>query len=382
MTQTTSPRDHRVDFWRGIALVMIFINHVPGTPWENLTSRNFGFSDAAELFVFLAGFACAFAYGRSFLAGDVFGATLRCLKRAGTLYLVHIFLTIAAAALFAAAAILSGMDGIARLHGAGALYNQPREALIGLPLLSFQIGYVNILPLYVLLIASAPILLLLARYGTGLMLGVSAVLWFCAGHFDVSLPAWPNGGSWFFDPFSWQFLFAIGLACGLRRHHQGAAVPFSAPLWGSCLGFLLLAFLVTEYHAWNALKTDILPFPVASFAKDHLGGWRLLHVLALAYVFANAPLRSPLSRIAASNPLAMLGRHSLPVFACGTLLSLLGQTIIRTSAADPYRDTAYLALGLLVQFALASWLEYCRNRRRRPARTEQHAEPPYLIAAE
>ena len=49
---TTLPggRDHRLDIFRGLALMMIFINHVPGNVFEHLTSRNFGFSDAAEAF--------------------------------------------------------------------------------------------------------------------------------------------------------------------------------------------------------------------------------------------------------------------------------------------------------------------------------------------
>ena len=50
-------RDHRIDFFRGLALVFIFWDHIPGNPLANLTVRNFGFSDAAEIFVFLAGYA-------------------------------------------------------------------------------------------------------------------------------------------------------------------------------------------------------------------------------------------------------------------------------------------------------------------------------------
>ena len=55
-------RDHRIDFLRGLALVMIFINHIPGTAYESYTSRNFGFSDAAEGFVLISGISAALAY--------------------------------------------------------------------------------------------------------------------------------------------------------------------------------------------------------------------------------------------------------------------------------------------------------------------------------
>ena len=55
-------RDPRLDVLRGLSLVMIFINHVPGNVYEKFTSRNFGFSDAAEGFVLMSGIAAGLAY--------------------------------------------------------------------------------------------------------------------------------------------------------------------------------------------------------------------------------------------------------------------------------------------------------------------------------
>ena len=55
-----------IDFWRGLALLMIFIDHVPENVFQHVTQKNFGFSDAAELFVFLAGVSVALAYGTRF----------------------------------------------------------------------------------------------------------------------------------------------------------------------------------------------------------------------------------------------------------------------------------------------------------------------------
>ena len=50
-----------IDFWRGLALVTIFINHVPGNTFERYTYSQYGISDAAELFVFLAGWSIGIA---------------------------------------------------------------------------------------------------------------------------------------------------------------------------------------------------------------------------------------------------------------------------------------------------------------------------------
>jgi hypothetical protein len=53
-----------VDFWRGFALVVILIDHVPHNILDLFTPQNFGFSDAAEGFIFLSGRvrqSCVFA---------------------------------------------------------------------------------------------------------------------------------------------------------------------------------------------------------------------------------------------------------------------------------------------------------------------------------
>src|SRR5271165_1087859 len=77
-------RDSRVDALRGIALLMIFIDHVPGNVLSLVTLRNFGFADSAELFVLLSGFSSMVAYGGSFdrdgLAVGLRRVLLRCLR--------------------------------------------------------------------------------------------------------------------------------------------------------------------------------------------------------------------------------------------------------------------------------------------------------------
>jgi hypothetical protein len=59
-------RDLRIDFLRGLALLFIFIDHIPDNGLAHFTLRNFGFADAAEVFVLLAGFSAVLAYKRSF----------------------------------------------------------------------------------------------------------------------------------------------------------------------------------------------------------------------------------------------------------------------------------------------------------------------------
>src|SRR5262245_36212602 len=79
-------RDARIDFLRGLALCMIFVDHLVDDPLAKLTYRVIGFSDAAEIFVFLSGLACGIAYTRVLAREGVFALILTILKRAQRIY--------------------------------------------------------------------------------------------------------------------------------------------------------------------------------------------------------------------------------------------------------------------------------------------------------
>ncbi|MEF2074252.1 OpgC family protein [Consotaella aegiceratis] len=382
-----SQRDHRVDFYRGVALVMIFINHVPGNVWERYTSRNFGLSDAAELFVFLAGFASAYAYGRPFYAGTRLIASLKAWRRAGVLYLVHCTLTLMAMGLFAWAALTFGEGEFMRRMALAPLLTKPLETLIGLPALSHQFGYVNILPMYSVLLLLVPLMLMLAGINRHLLLAVSGLAWAVVGIWRIDIPAYPYAGGWFFNPLAWQFLFAIGLYCGLTKIERGRAVPFAPWLFTAAAGYLVVCLIIVDFGIWSWQALNGVPFILHGFDKTYLTMPRLLHVLALAYVFANAAGTSPLATIQRENPFAMLGRHSLPIFAVGTMLSLVGQVIIFGTEPQFARDTVLLGGGIVGLFVLAWGLDWWQAATRGPrpqpvaAPAAQPALDPSMIAS-
>ncbi|KQT46225.1 opgC protein [Aureimonas sp. Leaf454] len=366
-------RDHRVDFYRGIALAMIFVNHVPGNVWESFTTRNFGFSDAAEVFVFLAGFASAFAYGKPFFAGNVVDATLKAWRRAGILYMVHIVLTTVAIAAFAWATLAFGKGGLLHQIGLGEILTHPLETLVGVATLGHQLGYVNILPMYTVLLLMLPLHLALARISPRTMLAGAVLLWAATGAFRLDIPNFPLPGGWFFNPFAWQLLFAIGLYCGLTKWQRDApAVPYHPVLYGAALVYLAFAFVFVGLDVWGVERQLGLPMLIGQFDKSFVSLPRLLHVLAMIYVFAHAPASSPIASIARGNPFALLGRHALPVFAMGTVLSLIGQIVKFERPPAFLFDTAMVIVGLSLQFALAHALE----RRRQGRSTARKAPSP------
>src|SRR5258708_17146663 len=94
-------RELRLDLFRGLALWLIFIDHVSPDLLTWFTIRNYGFSDAAEIFIFISGYTAAFVYGRVMLKSGFVVASARILKRVWQIYAAHVLLvTIFLAELF------------------------------------------------------------------------------------------------------------------------------------------------------------------------------------------------------------------------------------------------------------------------------------------
>src|SRR5262245_11689093 len=197
-----------IDFWRGLALLMIFIDHLPENVFQHVTQRNFGFSDAAELFVFLSGVSVALAYGSRFLEGKTVAAVRAVLRRSFTLYWVQILISLATIAIFVVAAAVWDDDDLIEGEDRDEVVSSPLRGIPAILALTHQFQNVDILPLYIALLLITPALLWLARRDDRLMLVASATLYMAARFFSLNLPTWPMEGTWYFNPLAWQLLFA------------------------------------------------------------------------------------------------------------------------------------------------------------------------------
>lgn len=354
-------RDPRLDMFRGIALVMIFINHVPGTVYENFTSRNYGFSDAAEAFVFMSGLAAGLAYSNRFRTGNLWAAIAKVWARARQLYFVHITITMLSLAIFAGAAKWFDMPGLLATNNIAPLFQQPLSTLVGIPLLTHQLGYLNILPLYMTLLLVTPLVLIIGLRKPWLMLGLSIAVWIAAGQFRLNLPNFPNAGGWFFNPISWQILFVVGLLSGAAMKLGKSFIPFHPVLFGLALAFLVLVFTWVKVPFVGRLGLDGLrlldqagvPFYITRFDKTFLTLPRLLHALALFYVLGHLAIMRPLAKSAFAAPFRLLGRQGLAVFASGTVLSMFLQAVKSPREPDMLFDGMILGGGILALLALA-----------------------------
>ncbi|WEK50542.1 MAG: OpgC domain-containing protein [Candidatus Kaistia colombiensis] len=392
---TSMPRDYRIDFFRGLALISIFVNHIPGNLYSNFTHRNFGLSDAAEIFVLLAGISAALAYYPRFVSGQAGQAIGRVGKRIGTLYVAHLASIACGFAIYAGASLWLDQPGLMLPDERHWIVEKPVEALAGMGMLSYQTGNFNILPMYMVMMAMLPAMMLLARVRLSLMLVASAALWTIANVWRVTLPSFPGEGGWYFNPFTWQILFAIGFVGGVMLR-RGDRFPVSRPLYGLAIAYLLASAILVFAHLWDYFPALPEWVWLSGFNKSWVGVFRLLHVLAIAYVVIYSPLPALLQGwLDENNAIVRLGRHTLPVFWAGTLLSVTGH-IIRESVFglpnDPtftgfgmLLDTALIGAGLCVLFALAWYLDWTRTTpRSRPAPEvgNRAAAPSRIVAAE
>lgn len=348
-----------VDFWRGFALLTIFINHIPGNAFVHVTYRNFGFSDATELFVLLAGVASALAYLPGFRAGRAMATSFRILQRAFQLYMAQIVLIVASAGIIAHSVATTGDLRFFEMLQLQILVNDTVPALMGLATLTLQPDYLNILPLYIVFLLMAPLLLMLARRSLGLMVLVSATVYVGSQLLWLNFPTFPGDGWWFLNPLCWQFLFVLGIALGAAIQ-KGEQTPLPrALLWVAIayVGVSMVWIVSGFYPGWNPVW---LPRFVWDFDKTNLFLPRLLHVLALAYVAAHLPVERWLRHTEVMRPIIVLGRHSLPVFCLGTVLAISGQMIRAQSETSFSLDVILVSSGIVAQLVLAGVLEWYR----------------------
>jgi hypothetical protein len=361
MAAEKTHRVEAIDFWRGLVLIAILCDHVPGNLIEKATPRNFGLSDSAEAFVFLSGFSVGLAYYRKAVEYDWREVTRRCFGRALRIYGVHIVLTASALAVFAAGYALCAAPSLIEADGRAFVFHSPLQGGLGVALLTQQLGYVNILPMYVVLMLLSPAILVLARLSASLALGASITVYLAARFCGLTLPNWPEPGAWFFNPFAWQLIFTIGILSSILWRQ--APPRYSESFYPiSVLGLVLSAVIVTDVAG---LEPGLRDWAFARFdvPKQNLGLGRLTHFLMLAYVIAQTPWLSAMTKTAAGQSLQRLGRHSLAVFALGSVLSCVGQALTRVAEAQFSFGPAvvgplYTIFGIIGLFLFARYLEW------------------------
>jgi len=150
--------------------------------------------------------------------------------------------------------------------------------------MTHQLGYFNILPLSMLLLAATPGFLALASRSRAPLLAVSVSIWAIAGWNNINIPDFPTDGTWFLNPFSWQLIYCIGLCAGISAKRGETFVGYSPALMTVAIAYLGFAMFVIQGQHYDLTTWDDHPALLVGFEKGILPLPRLLHVLALAYI--------------------------------------------------------------------------------------------------
>src|SRR5215471_8775575 len=186
-------RELRLDLFRGLALWLIFIDHLPPSLLTWLTIRNYGFSDATEIFIFISGYTAAFVYGRALLESGFVVATARILRRAWQIYVAHVFLFTIFLAEISYVATSFENPLYSEEMGIMDFLKQPDVAIVQALLLRFRPVNMDVLPLYIVLMLFLPVILWLIRRSADFALALSVILYAITWEFDLNLSAYPNG---------------------------------------------------------------------------------------------------------------------------------------------------------------------------------------------
>ncbi len=368
-----STRDPRVDLLRGLSLLSIFVDHIPKNRLADFTFHSFAFCDAAEIFVILAGFSATFAYGRVFEREGLRVGFAKVLVRCLQIYGVQALLLLLTLLFVAQWDRLHGMQSII----VGPMLRDGWPGTMRGMMLAALPSYLDILPLYILLLGAFPLIRFgMARSipatlaGSVLLYGLANVL-----HWNLPNIVDPaDAAHWYFDPFTWQLIFVLGcwLAIVARDRHPAVADP-PPLLLAVCWAYVIFAFVALD--AWKLWPAPFGPdFPgmgppfsiLGNEPKTFVTPWRLVNVLAITYLALTSPGLVTLARSRLFGPVVACGRNSLYVFALGCILALFGRMIYKTYEVTAATEILVNVTGLSAMLLLGMMLD--RMKAGRPVR--------------
>jgi hypothetical protein len=369
LPEPSTSRDLRLDFFRGVSLILIFIDHIPENILSYFTLQAVAFFDAAEVFIFISGFTAALVYGRRLASKGALYATAQVLRRAWQLYVAHIFLFVLfiAEVSYTATAFKNPMYN-EEMRVADFL-DEPHIAVIKALLLEFQPTFLDILPLYILMLVIFPVILLGMQRHWLWVLAPSALVYLAVQIFDISVSAYPEGHVWYFNPLAWQFLFVAGAVLGSHSQDEGVvrllklAYPVAAAIF---VAALVVKVSWTIHGVWETFPGLFLKelWPVN---KNNLSPLRLVTFFALVLLVATlVPRDARFLGSAAARPLVLCGQQSLEIFCLSILLSALGHFILSEYNSAIVVQLAVNAAGIVAMCLTAAMIDWYKAMDRMP----------------
>lgn len=368
MSSSGSQRDPRLDFFRGCAMLIIFMAHVPSNLWAQYIPARYGWSDATEMFVFCSGFAAALAFGGTFIRANFWYGTIRILYRIWQIYAAHIAMFFFIAGVVAAGTVLLDTKDYMAGLGISWFFENTVEGVVGLFTMTYVPNYFDILPMYIGALVLIPVIMALSRVHAYLAMG-ACVLLYCLNYgLGWGLPADLARGldrEWFFNPMGWQLLFFTGFAFAMGWIKPP---PFNRVLLTLAVAYVVVSIPVSRwaiaqhYEFLQEIRDAIWYFR----SKTDFGVIRYIHFLALAYIaLAIVKNREHLLLSRWVRPIITVGQNSLPIFLLSMGLSRVAGMVLDVLERSPWAFALVNLTGITILVLFAYW---CTMLRRQPWR--------------
>lgn len=367
-------RDPRLDFFRGIAMLIIFVAHVPWNHWASYIPARFGPSDATEMFVFCSGFAAAIAFGGTFIRAGFWMGTARVVYRVFTLYVAHImmFLSIAIA-VYVANLYAVEEDYISGL-ALNPFFEDPGRQLVGLFTLTYVPNYFDIMPMYIGVLLLMPVVVLAQRIHTGLAIAFVVGLYVLQFNQQWDFPAAPFNEElvWFFNPLGWQLLFFTGFALSRKWIKPP---PVTKPLVIAAITVVILGYLAWNRAAWKAFPEVMVLYDFLSdtgayigidlglLGKTDFGLGRFIHFMALVYL-AVALLKGREGFLYAPifNPIRKVGQQALVTFIVSMFISRIAGMVLDVIGREGWQLTLVNLSGMGILVGVAYFIGWYKTQ--------------------
>jgi len=353
-------RDYRLDFFRGLALFIIFIDHVPDNPLAHFTLGSIALSDASEVFIFISGYTAALVYGHKMQRDGGLFASALIWRRVWQLYVAHLCLFMLYSAQVAYTVRHFNNPLFSDELGIGDFLSRPEETLIRVLLLEFQPAYLDILPLYIFLLLIFPAFMLVMRRHALLALVPSFAIYVLAETTGLNMPGNLDSDGWYFNPFAWQFLFVISASLGLPQAQSwqrfwsqgrvGRWVLAAAATFAVAGLFIQVSWTL---HVLYPRIPGILFHALWPIDKSALAPLRILSILSLVVLAQRLVPRGAGWLTSRVGWLVVLcGQNSLNIFCLSILLSLSGNILLTFVSRTWWIYGAINLAGILLMVGL------------------------------
>ncbi|MGY3342276.1 MULTISPECIES: OpgC domain-containing protein [unclassified Bradyrhizobium] len=366
--------DARLYLTLGIANWSVFVDHIPNNVVNLLTLRNFGFSGAADLFVFVVGYGVAIIHGRMALERGYVVAATRVFRRVWRLYAAYVVLFVIYIDTIAYVASQSMAPEIISDYNISGILEHPLRTLVQGLVLQEEPLNLDLLQLMIPLMAFFPFVLWGLLRGPNLTLAASVALYLAARWFGWNFHAYPDL-EWTFNPLCWQMLMVLGgwfAVTGVSGQslHKISWLRIAA---GAYLVLAMAITLMRHSPALSAYLPEIVRNGISPTDKEYLAPYRVIHFLALAFIATHlVPPDHPWLQRKSLQMVTKCGEEWLAVFCIGVFLSFAGHLILITGANLVVMQIGVSLAGFAAMTAVAYYISWSK-RQDEPAALRQRA---------